>query len=516
MLFNSYQFLFLFLPVALLGYSISNRIAGHAPTLWLTACSLFFYGYWDYRLLGMLIVSIAVNYTIGSALGRTISRTRKSRIFFFGVFLNIALLFGFKYAAPLMNFAIAQHLVNASNRFDIILPLGISFFTFTQVGYLVDRRDGLAEDLGPLRYTLFVTFFPHLIAGPILHIREIGSQLVRSETFGIRNEQFMPSFTLFALGMAKKVLLADPLSVIVAAGYADPTHAAALTAWKTTVTYMAQLYFDFSGYSDMAIGLAGMFGIRFPNNFNSPYRAQNIIDFWQRWHITLSRYIGLLLYNPVALAVARWRIARGLRTSKKALARPSGFLAMVALPTYFAMGLAGIWHGAGLQFLIFGLLHASYLTINHAWRVWGPAKRLKGQRRSLLAAFSSLAITQSAVLVAFVFFRSGSYATAVSLLSAMVGAHGWALPLELTSGQTRLPYAIDAVRIMISFGIIFLMPNSMEILGNAAPILEPLPSRGPAWAAWRPSAAWGFATATLIVASALNFTSSTEFLYFQF
>ncbi|RYD86694.1 MAG: MBOAT family protein, partial [Sphingomonadales bacterium] len=279
--------------------------------------------------------------------------------------------------------------------------------------------------------------------------------------------------------------------------------------WITTLAYMAQLYFDFSGYSDMAIGLAGMFGIKFPNNFNSPYKTRSIIDFWQRWHMTLSRYIGLLLYNPVALAITRSRVRRGLKVSRKALAQPATFVSMIAFPTFFAMGIAGVWHGAGMQFLVFGLLHASYLTINHAWRTWGPQHKSGDKPASLVTLLWQVALTQLVVLVAFVFFRADSVDTAVSILASMTG--GATAPIG-PIGE----HAGDLARLAIAFAIIWLVPNTIEVMGDAAPVLEPLAHKGPAWLRWRPSAAWGILTALLLGYCMLNFTNSTEFLYFQF
>lgn len=512
MLFNSCEFIFVFLPIALLGYHLAGKVGGRVPIAWLTACSLFFYGYWNPAFLSLLISSIWFNYLLGRFIGRSPEGSCKRIAFIFGAACNVALLFAFKYAGPILNFSTESGWISGFAHLDIILPLGISFFTFTQVGYLVDRRDGLAQELGLLRYTLFVTFFPHLIAGPILHVREIGVQLSNPNTFRLRNRLFMPGLSLFALGLAKKVLIADPLSPIVASGFSSSADLSVLGAWMTALGYMVQLYFDFSGYSDMAIGLAGMFGFSFPNNFNSPYKARSIIDFWQRWHMTLSRYIALLLFNPVALAVTRWRVSRGLKVSRKALAQPFTFVSMIVFPTFFAMGLAGIWHGAGLQFLVFGLLHATYLSLNHAWRVWGASQQGQAKRSpSIVTVIAQVALTQLAVLVAFIFFRADSCATAIQILGNMVTGDG----PENVAAELRT-HAGDVAHIAAAFSIIWLAPNSMQIFADDAPILESLKPAGPHWLRWRAGASWGLATALLLGISVLSFGNSTEFLYFQF
>ena len=536
MLFNSYVFLFAFLPVTLLGFAVAAKGGPSIAVAWLLACSLVFYAYWNPLFLFLIIGSIAVNYTAGRLLAAT-QNAGKSAIFVCSVAINLLLLGAFKYLAPSLHFLMRQGLVGTWSDFDIILPLGISFFTFTQIGYLVDRRDNLAEDLGALRYGLFVTFFPHLIAGPIIHVREIGPQLLAPETYKLRIDRVVPGFALFVIGLSKKVLLADPLSLIVAPGFSHPAALTFVTAWTTALAYAAQLYFDFSGYSDMAIGLAGMFGFRFPINFNSPLRARSIIEFWQNWHITLSRYLRLLLYNPLAVAVTRYRLARGLKTSQKALASPFAFAAMVALPTFFTMALAGIWHGAGIQFFVFGLLHAAYLTVNQAWRVFRARARhgATPESESRFSVVWQVLLTQTAVLVSFVFFRSDSCTTALHFLAGMIGAHGISLPDQLAPDLVRLggigrfliahilapdTLAIakpeNLLRILASFAIIWLAPNSQQIMGKFAAVIDEVHGRAPALLQWRPNFAWALITAIMLWASVTSLRQSTEFLYFQF
>jgi alginate O-acetyltransferase complex protein AlgI len=244
---------------------------------------------------------------------------------------------------------------------DPVLPLGISFFSFTQIGFLVDCRQGQAREPSLLNYALFVSFFPHLIAGPILHHREIMPQFADPATWRLRGENIAVGSAIFLIGLLKKTLLADPLAPIASAGYADPAALTLFPAWHAALAYSLQLYFDFSGYSDMAIGLARLFNLRFPLNFNSPYQAQSIIDYWQRWHMTLTRWLMMYLYNPLALHMTRNRVRRGLPVDRNARTSLRGFVSMVALPTMVTIGLAGLWHGSAFTFVVFGLLHGVYL-----------------------------------------------------------------------------------------------------------------------------------------------------------
>lgn len=502
MLFNSYAFLFVFLPLALIGYALAVRIGHKVSLVWLAICSLAFYGYWNPRYLVLIAASICFNFVAGHMIGRATDALRKQVIFVIGVAANILLLGFFKYLGPSANFLSSQGIIERGIHLDIILPLGISFFTFTQIGYLVDRRDGIGKDLGFVPYTVFVTFFPHLIAGPILHIREVGPQLLDRTRMRLRAESFAPGLTMFTIGLVKKVLLADPLSPVVAAGFSHAGGLSLFSSWSASLAYMAQLYFDFSGYSDMAIGLAAMFGVRFPLNFNSPLKATSIIDFWQRWHMTLTRYLGLLLYNPVAFAITRRHMARGLKVSPKALARPGAFLSMVAVPTFYTMILAGIWHGAGLQFVVFGLMHGVYLVVNHAWRILGTQGKHASATRFPLAGFL---LTQLAVLASFVFFRAASCTDALRILASMIGWNGFGLHLDP---------AVPVVRLVLSLSVIWFAPNSQQILGRFAPILEKVePSR---WLQWRPTVAYGIAVAVLLALAIVNLTRTSEFLYFQF
>ena len=299
MLFNSPHFLFVFLPVSMLGFHLLGRYGRRAVIAWLSLVSLLFYAVWNPPYVVLLLGSIAVNYLCASAIASAAEGSAlRGRLLFGGVTLNLLVLFYFKYlfkAILLLDFV---HLADLHPH-PILLPLGISFFTFTQISYLVDLAQGQAQRQDFLSYLLFVTFFPHLIAGPILHHKEMMPQFQKSNSFMLHSADVSLGLTWFLLGLAKKVLIADNLM-----GFADTTfnHAGSLTSASAItglIAYTMQLYFDFSGYSDMAIGLARIFSIQFPLNFDSPYKSTSVTEFWQRWHITLTRYITLYLYNPI-------------------------------------------------------------------------------------------------------------------------------------------------------------------------------------------------------------------------
>ena len=295
MLFNSYEFVFVFLPVTLLVFFVLGRYSQQIAASWLAAASLFFYGWWNPLFVGLLLASIVFNYSVGVMLVRAHERRRESGkywILCLGVAANLALLGYFKY----FNFFVAS--LNAALGAEyavgsIVLPLGISFFTFTQIAFLVDASRGLVREFNFTHYVLFVTYFPHLIAGPVLHHKEMMPQFDKPQTYRLNYECLAVGLTIFFIGLFKKVMLADEMIK-----YVKPVFDAAgqgrmvsfKESWGAAFSYTLQLYFDFSGYSDMAIGLSRMFGVKLPLNFNSPYKAVNIIEFWRRWHMTLSRF----------------------------------------------------------------------------------------------------------------------------------------------------------------------------------------------------------------------------------
>jgi alginate O-acetyltransferase complex protein AlgI len=549
MLFNSNVFLLWFLPIALCGYYLLAHQAGSSgpflAKIWLCAASFFFYGWWNPILLILLTGSIAFNYCLSLFLKDDDSAsTRQTVILTFGVSANLLLLFYYKYLFPLLGFLHRVGWIH-TDWGSVILPIGISFFTFTQIGYLVDCRQGLVKERGLLNYVLFVTFFPHLIAGPILHNREIMPQFANNDTYRFKSQNLASGLTLFTFGLLKKVMLADNIAPWAESGFAHAAGTPFLQSWSVVLAYSMQLYFDFSGYSDMAIGLGIMFGVKLPLNFNSPYKSTSIIDFWARWHMTLTRYLTLLLYNPISLWVSRHRQEAGLPVGRQAAATFSGFASMIVLPTMITILLAGIWHGAGLQFIVFGALHGVYLCVNHAWRLWRPPSTL-ANLRGVAAIWGSIwrvCLTYISVLVAQIFFRADNVGDALALIAGTVGLHGSGLPLTVPLGNVqhfghmadfltshgvitiglRAVYDAQTRALMTNCMLIFALaliafkaPNVYQILGPWSPALTKVqPLRWPVLA-WRPSMAWALGTAVLLFLATQQFSHSARFLYFQF
>ena len=537
MLFNSYIFIFAFLPLGLAGFHLLSRLGRRTAAAWLVLISICFYGWWNPQYLVLLALSVGLNFAAAEAIAASAPRPAlQTACLSSAILVNLSALVYYKYLAAMIAAATGLGLLHSPTP-TIILPLGISFFTFTQIGYLVDTSQGVARDRGLLDYVLFVTFFPHLIAGPILHNREIMPQFANAATYRFSGENLCVGLSIFAIGLAKKCLLADPLSATVASGFGATAHLPLFSAWNVALCYTLQIYFDFSGYSDMAIGLARMFNVRFPLNFNSPYKATSIIEHWQRWHMTLTRYLTLYIFNPLALAIARWRVAHGHGIAREAQATPGGFAAMVMLPTVVTIGLAGVWHGAGLQFLIFGLLHATYLSINHACRIFRP-RRSQAMQGGRLGHAGKLLLTHGAVVLSLIFFRAPSVGAALDLLGSMTGLHGIdaiALPASLlarlgASGRALVSHgwasglsandfaagASHALWVAALYAGVWSLPNTQQIMRRFTPALgriQPGPFED---LAWQPSRGWAVAIGAVAAGGILAISGTSEFLYFQF
>jgi D-alanyl-lipoteichoic acid acyltransferase DltB (MBOAT superfamily) len=517
MLFNSYTFIFVFLPVVLLGFFWLARSGQTLATAWLAFASLFFYGYWNPAYVGLLLLSIIANYTFGTWIAKAgvrHERATQKRVLVIAIAVNLLLLAYFKYA----NFFVSNlnEVAGTAWQVDkIILPLGISFFTFTQIAFLVDTWRGEVKEYNFAHYLLFVTYFPHLIAGPVLHHKEMMPQFARPTTFKFHGETFALGLTIFVLGLAKKVLLADSLAEFPGPIFAAASAGGAPTvfeAWIGALSYALQLYFDFSGYSDMAIGLSLMFNVRLPLNFNSPYQAASIIDFWRRWHMTLSRFLRDYLYIP-------------LGGNRRGPARRH-------LNMMVTMLLGGLWHGAGWTFVVWGGLHGLYLTINHSWRALRGKLGLSTGGR--LMHILSIMLTFLAVVVAWVFFRAENFASALSILAGMAGQNGLSLsesawltlheshpdwlagvamnglaPLSKVNGDRAL------ILILLGLMIVWLLPNVQQMMRGFRPVLD-----GEALAEtrlrWRFHPVYAWLTALAFVLSLSFLSRVRDFLYFQF
>lgn len=454
MLFNSYEFLFLFLPVVFLGFFWLVRFGHSVGALWLALASLFFYGWWSPKYVGLLLASIIVNYSLAFLIGHKRNRFQAKFFLIFAISANLALLGFFKYA----NFFIdtANNVSGGSLQLvDIVLPLGISFFTFTQIAFLVDVYRGLAREYNFIHYLLFVTYFPHLIAGPVLHHGQMMPQFAKSETYSLQLDNIALGLSIFTIGLAKKVLLADNFG-----DYAGPVFAAAGTgvqpdfieAWTGSLAYTLQLYFDFSGYSDMAIGISLLFGVRLPINFNSPYKAANIIDFWRRWHMTLSQFLRDYLYIPLG----------GNRNGK----------ILRHLNLMITMVLGGLWHGANWTFVIWGGLHGIYLVINHVWRSVIADHLPAGGIWASIYHLAAVALTFLCVVVAWIFFRAETYSAAMLMFKGCFGFGGISLPSTLGVLSDRFVGLASMLPSGVSYGGVFLNIPGLGSMGGIAPFAK--------------------------------------------
>ncbi|MFY9935988.1 MAG: MBOAT family O-acyltransferase [Silvibacterium sp.] len=528
MLFNSPEFLFCYLPIVLAGFAVAGRFGRLPVVCWLAFMSLVFYGYWRPAFLFLLVGSIIVNFTCSRLIWKFQARPAiQKACLVAGVSLNLGALFYYKYLFSLLHFLDGVGVLHHSFG-NVILPLGISFFTFTQIAYLIDLAQGAAEPQSFISYVLFVTFFPHLIAGPILHHGEIMPQFAKGRDFSLKWNDVALGLSWFILGLCKKVLIADRIARFADSTFAQPAGLPLLSAWLGVLNYAVQLYFDFSGYSDMALGLARMFSIELPFNFNSPYKSPSVIEFWQRWHMTLSRYLTVYLYNPMSLSISRRRLIKGKPTSRKATRTLAGFSSMVALPTIATMFLAGIWHGAGLQFIIFGVLHGVYLTMNHAWRIF----RREGTVVAKIIEWRpvSVLLTFFAVCIAAVFFRAASTHDALRLLAGMFGANGLGLPAPVIAklgtalpGLLHVPFLAapmlllsgKAFLVLALFPVVWFLPNTQEILGQAKGEHSDITGFTKI-ALWRPNLAWATSLGMVMIAVLWYMTDTSSFLYFQF
>jgi D-alanyl-lipoteichoic acid acyltransferase DltB (MBOAT superfamily) len=543
MLFNSYEFLFAFLPAALAGCFLLARFAGPAAAqLWLIAASFGFYAAWNVVYLPLLIGSIVLNYVVA---GQMVKRpAQRGKLLALGVAVDLALLGYYKYT----NFFLSG--VDAVTGLDwqiahILLPLGISFYTFQQITLLVDVSGGHVASFRLRDFALFITFFPHLIAGPIVHHKEMMPQFEAARwRFDWGNMAVGAS--LFSVGLFKKTVLADGIAPYVSpifATAASGQHVTLVYAWLGVIGYLVQLYFDFSGYSEMALGLARVVGIKLPMNFNSPLKATSIVDFWNRWHITLTRFLTAYLYNPIVMARTRRRMAKGRKGLAGARTTFDAYASLLLLPTVITFVLSGLWHGAGLTFIAWGALHAAYLAINQGWRLVRPRiwKDTPGYTRAMRAP--SWALTFVCVCVAMAFFRADSLGAAGNLVAGMFGLHGAALPSGLLARFGGVAHALAALGITASsasasdlialslwvaclLAIALALPNVLEMMRPFQPAIT-MPAESTAgrlgdWRAltarlhYRPVPAWAAALAVLMAAGVLAMNRTSEFLYWQF
>ena len=500
MLFTQGEFLFIFLPITFAVYFLFARYveAPAARLIWLTAASLAFYGYWDLRFLPIILISIVFNFLMGVLIASREDSKARGWLFAAAVSANLLALGFFKYT----NFAI--QIFDAVTRMQypslaIVLPLGISFFTFTQIAYLADVYAGYPYERSFVKYGLFVTYFPHLVAGPILHHREMMPQFGSEASRRISLENVAIGLTIVAIGLFKKSFIADGFGLIANPVFqtAKTAHLHVLDAWAGAFAYSLQIYFDFSGYSDMAIGLSLLFGIRLPFNFDAPYKSQSIVEFWRRWHISLSRFLRDYLYIPLG------GNRRGERRRNINLAA--------------TMVLGGLWHGAGLTFVLWGALHGLFLTINHRWTEHTKKKpALARMIKAWWYPLAALGLTQIAIVFAWIFFRADNFYDAVRVVQSMAGF------ADQHRVGARLVDVYAGGSIVLGYMACLVLPNVNAMFADWNVGLETYKNERP-WSilnlAWRPSVPWSVATSLiLVVALVASFLGgdSSPFLYFQF
>jgi len=485
MLFNSYIFIFLFLPATVAVFHILRHIGLARTAIFsLVVASFIFYAWWSFKYLFLLSGLMLLDFFIARQIEkhRNTKRSIAKLYLVLGLVVNLAALGFYKYA----NFFVDNlNALTGGTLFlaTVVLPIGISFFTFQKVAFLVDLYQNKIRKFNALDYALFVTFFPQLIAGPIVHHSEVIPQF---EKLGkVLPRTVVAGITIFIIGLAKKVLLADTV-----AQYASPhfdavvtgVHLEFCTAWSAVLAYTAQIYFDFSAYSDMAIGIGLLFGIHLPVNFDSPYKSKSIIEFWRSWHITLSRFLRDYLYIP-------------LGGNRKGKVRRYVNLLLTML-------LGGIWHGAGWTFLIWGALHGFYLMVNHFWH------SLKLSSDGILFRLFSWAVTFMAVIVAWVFFRAASLDTALDMLMSMAGGYGLG--------------SLSASALLVPAGLLllaFFMPNTQQIMDYKPPAGTYgayMAQKIPALMQWKPVPVWALFIGTLFALCLMYMTQVSEFIYFQF
>lgn len=469
---SSYEFIFLFLPLTLAGFRLCLLVSRNVATGWLIIASTVFYCWSGLDGLIVVVPSVIIDYFIAAALLRDTQRAARNFLFVTGVALNVLLLSYFKYRGFFVDATESLFDVH-SNFLQILMPLGLSFLIFQKISFLADVRSGQVHEVRLLDYLCFASFFPRTIAGPIVRYNEIVPQFQGGASRDWAADLAGGIF-LFSIGLFKKAVIADTLAEFVDPAFGDGLPPACITAWVGVLAYTFQLYFDFSGYTDMAMGAARMFGVRLPMNFNSPFKATNIIEFWGRWHITLTRFLTSYIYNPTMMYLTRSRIKRNKPVLLGKRSSASAIVVLVGAPTLITMLISGLWHGVGLQFIAWGALHGVYLTVNQAWRMVRPRFWPDLHTYDQIMKPVGLVMTFLCVVSALVFFRASSVSSALAILGGMIGVNGlmpyqYGLLHHLSDSVswaaiTSIQPAASLVWIVTLFFVVMTLPNSLELL----------------------------------------------------
>ncbi|MBF0343328.1 MAG: MBOAT family protein [Nitrospirae bacterium] len=489
MLFNSYEYIFLFFPVSILFYFYLNRKRLIiASKTWLVFVSLFYFSWLNIAFLPLLLISIMFNYAVGTGITRYVTEHRddkKKLLVIIGITGNMLLLIYFKY----MDFFIMNVNYLMKSNFElmhIVLPLGISFFTFTQIAYLVDSYRGEVKEYDLLNYSLFVTFFPHLLAGPIIHHKEMMPQFNMKRTKILNYENLSKGIYLFAIGLFKKVLIADVFASWVGKGFEHSNDLHFISAWFTSLSYTFQIYFDFSGYTDMALGAGLMFNIKLPYNFDSPYKSTDIREYWRRWHMTLSRFLRDYVYIPLG----------GNRQKE--------YRIYLNLIVTFLLG--GLWHGAGWTFVLWGLLHGVAMSVHRLWTMTNI------KLNKVVAWF----VTFNFINITWVFFRASSIDVAMNIIQGMVGMKGFVLPMSLAC---KLSVLKNLGVIFVDDWLLYLRETTMRVLSYIIVsfiIVVIFKNSNSMIEKFRPTYQTAFFTIVLAIVGIFHLSQVTEFIYFNF
>jgi len=503
MSFTSLQFIFAFLPLSFIGFALVQRFLGAKMGInFLALASLVFYGMWGAPLLLILLTSMAFNFTIGNTLpSLSADRSKQKNLFTVAVIVNLVMLGYLKYTNFFVDVANQAGGMSFAH-FDIVAPIGVSFFTFVQIGYLIDAYNGQLVRHDFARFIVFAAFFPCVTAGPLVMQREMMEQLAEPKQNALDLRRIMIGVTMFGMGLFKKILMADSI-----APFADAVFNGAhegmtynwATAWIGALSYMLQLYFDFSGYSDMAIGIGTIFGIKLPLNFDSPFKATNISDFWRRWHMTMTRFFTAYVYSGLAM--------NGMRKAMSARASRFGrYFLCAALPSFFTFLCAGVWHGAGWNYIVYGAMHGTAIAVFLGWREMG---------KFTLAPPVAWALTMLTVVCGLVMFRAADLHSAFGLLGHMFGIGG-----NAANVKTITIDAAQAMSLIVIFSAVtLLLPNTQQILHHEWPVVDSKPADialDAGLVSWRPSFSTAIITAFIFTVGITSIGASSGFVYYKF
>ena len=506
MFFTSFEFILIFLPVAFAGFVMAHRFGGWQWAInFLAATSLVFYGMFGYALLAVLVTSILFNYGTGTLISAVRDKPLIARnAMFAGIAGNLVLLGYLKYTNFLVD--VANQLTGAGiSHVSLLVPIGVSFFTFVQIGYLIDAYNGqlIKHDLG--RYIVFSAFFPCVTAGPLVMQREMMEQMENPQHPAFDLRRVLVGATMFGMGLFKKVALADSIAPFANAlfdGAAKGMPADFSSAWIGSVCYALQLYFDFSGYSDMAIGLGMIFGLKLPLNFDSPFKATNISDFWRRWHMTMTRFFTSYVYSALAMKGMRNGARRGVGQIGK-------FALVAAVPAIVTFQVAGVWHGAGWTYVLYGLIHGCAIATFLAWR------EFSGMRLPKVVAW---ALTMGLVVSGLVMFRAADVSTAGAILANMWGLGSFGLT-EAQEAAAAFDHGRAVSMIVLLGAVTQLLPNTQQIFHRDWPTTDTKPANTELDAgllAWRPAFGSALVTAAAYTVALTSFGAGSNFLYYQF